>query len=187
MNDKIRNYFPILFVILISLGAIFPLFHSGFFPMHDDTQVARVYEMAKSLRDGMFPVRWVQDLGYGYGYPIFNFYAPLAYYVGGMIALFADALFAAKVMIFFGVVLSGITMYLLGKALWGQWGGIFSAILYVYAPYHAVDLYVRGDIAELWAYVFFPLALLGIWFLYKNILVKGIIVGSLGFAGVILS
>ena len=34
------------------------------FPIHDDTQVARVYEMGKALSDSMFPVRWVEDLGF---------------------------------------------------------------------------------------------------------------------------
>ncbi len=85
--QKIKKYIPFVFIILLSFWAIKPLLNNGFFPMHDDTQVARVYEMKKALADGVFPVRWSQDLGYGYGYPIFNFYAPLAYYVGGYINL----------------------------------------------------------------------------------------------------
>src|SRR3989344_7279249 len=160
----IKNIFPILTVFILSFFSIKPLFVSGFFPMHDDTQVARVYEMGKSLSDGMFPVRWAADLGYGYGYPIFNFYAPLAYYFGGALnALGTDALLSTKIMMIVGIILSGVFMYLLTRELWGKIGGLVSSLFYIYAPYHAVDIYVRGDVAEFWAYAFIFLAFYAIF------------------------
>lgn len=176
----IKNYGLIL-VLLLSFWAIKPFFASGFFPMHDDTQVARVFEMGKMLANGVFPVRWVPDLGYGYGYPIFNFYAPLAYYVGGIFMLVGfDALLATKIMMALGVVLAGVFMYLLTREFFGNLGGIISGLFYVYAPYHAVDIYVRGDVAEFYAYAFIPLMFLGV---YRN----NILIGSIGFAAIILS
>ena len=184
----VKEIIPFLLVVIISFLTILPLFHSGFFSFHDDTQVQRVFEMGKALGDFVFPVRWVSDLGYGYGYPIFNFYAPFAYYIGGFLMLPGfNALIATKVMIGMGMVTSGVCMYFLGKNVWGVWGGAVSGILYVFAPYHALNLYVRGDIAELWAYTFLPLIFLGIFYCYKNELAKGITVGSLGYALVIIS
>src|SRR5687768_13108845 len=73
-NWHYTNILIILLVLLLSLLSILPLFSQGFFPIHDDTQVARVSEMSNALKDGMLPVRWSENLGYGYGYPIFNFY-----------------------------------------------------------------------------------------------------------------
>src|SRR3990167_1349066 len=114
----IKNIFPIFIVLILSFFSIKPLLMSGFFPIHDDTHVARVYEMAKALSDGMFPVRWVSDLGYGYGYPIFNFYSPLPYYVGGFLDLSGlDSLNATKLTMFLGIILSGFSMYLFAKEL----------------------------------------------------------------------
>src|SRR3989304_8222601 len=125
----IKNIFPILIVLILSFFSIKPLLMSGFFPIHDDTQVARVYEMGKALSDGMFPVRWVSDLGYGYGYPIFNFYAPLAYYIGGFFNLIGfDALVATKIMFALGILLSGIFMYFLAREFWGEVGGMVSGL-----------------------------------------------------------
>ncbi len=168
MKNKLLSFLPFYIVVGISLITVLPLFHNGFFPMHDNTQVQRVFEMHKSLKDGMFPVRWVEDLGYGYGYPLFNFYGPLAYYTGGFfVFLFGNSLLATKLMIGLGMIGSGLTMYLLANSLWGRLGGITSSVLYLFAPYHAVDLYVRGDIGELWAYVFFPLAFFGFYKLYQ--------------------
>ncbi|MBI2028371.1 MAG: glycosyltransferase family 39 protein [Candidatus Levybacteria bacterium] len=184
----LKKYFGIFVVLFLSFWAIKPLFIPGFFPMHDDTQVARVFEMGKALRDGMFPVRWVPDLGYGYGYPIFNFYAPLAYYVGGLFTVLGfDALISTKIMMAVGVLLSGIFMYLLAREFWGELGGIVSSLFYIYAPYHALDIYVRGDVAEFWAYAFVPLMFWGFFKVFKEARLKYIVIGSLGYAGVILS
>ncbi len=148
----LKKHYGLFIVLILSFWAIHPLFISGFFPMHDDTQVARVFEMGKMLERGMFPVRWVPDLGYGYGYPIFNFYAPLAYYIGGFFMFLGfDALLATKIMMALGVILAGIFMYLLTREFFGELGGIVAGLFYIYAPYHAVDIYVRGDVAEFWA------------------------------------
>ncbi|MDO8621139.1 MAG: hypothetical protein Q7R31_02570 [Candidatus Levybacteria bacterium] len=164
----LKKHYGLILVLVLSFWAIKPLFAQGFFPMHDNTQVARVFEMGKMLKAGMFPVRWVPDLGYGYGYPIFNFYAPLAYYVGGTFTLMGfDALLATKIMMALGVILSGIFMYLLARNFFGELGGIVSGLFYIYAPYHAVDIYVRGDVAEFWAYAFIPLAFFGFYKVYR--------------------
>ena len=102
------------------------------------------------------------DLGYGFGYPIFNFYDPLPYYIGGLIEMIGlNALLATKLMMVVGIMLSGVSMYLLDKEFWGKAGGILSALFYMYAPYHALDIYVRGDVAEFWAFAFMPLVFLG--------------------------
>src|SRR3989338_1439433 len=176
-----KKYYGLFVVLILSFWAIQPFFISGFFPMHDDAQVARVFEMKKVLQNGVFPVRSVPDLGYGYGYPIFNFYAPLSYYVGSAFMFLGfDALIGTKLMMALGVILAGIFMYFLARKFFGELGGIVSGLFYLYAPFHAVDIYVRGDVAEFWAYAFIPLAFLGI---YK----RNILIGAIGFAAIILS
>ncbi len=180
-----RILFPVVLLIL-SYPLINHLFAPGFFPIHDNTQVQRVFEMAKSLSEGMFPVRWVSDLGYGYGYPIFNFYAPLSYYVGSFFVLSGfDSLFATKLMMALGVLTSGFTMYLLSKTLWGRVGGLISALFYLYAPYHALDIYVRGDISEFWAYAFIPLVFYSLIKTLNNR--RYIVLGAFSYSFVILS
>lgn len=178
----------IFLLLLLSFWTVKPLFNQGFFNVHDNVQVERVFEMGQALKEGQFPVRWVKDLGYGYGYPIFNFYAPLPYYAGGVFNLLGvDALVATKLMFAIGILLAGVAMFFLAREFWGGWGGMLSAVLYTYSPYHALDIYVRGAVDEFWALAFLPLVFLGMHKISKENNRYGVIIGSFGLTGVILS
>lgn len=176
-------------LLLFLLGAILPLLKPGFFSMHDDTQVARVISMSRALSDGQFPVRWVADLGYGFGYPIFNFYGPLPYYFAGIFVLMGvTPLVATKIMFGVGIILLFFTTYILVSIFWGKWAGLISGALALYAPYHAVQIYIRGAVGEFWASAFVPLVVLGfLWSAKADTRVKGIYIGAFGIAMVILS
>jgi uncharacterized membrane protein len=184
----LKNLIPLFFVLLSSVFSIIPFLHFGFFPIHDSTQVQRVFEMTKALTDGMFPVRWVADLGFGYGYPIFSFYAPLSYYLGSIINLLGfDALLATKIMMVLGILIAGVSMYFFAKEIWGKSGAVLSALLYVFVPYHAVDVFVRGDVAEFWAYALIPFIFYGLLGVHKTGKFRFVLIGAFSFAGIIMS
>ncbi len=126
MIKTLKKNWLVLLVVVFCYWAIKPFLSQGFFPMHDDTQVARIGQMFTALSQGQFPVRWVGDLGYGLGYPIFNFYAPLAYYVGAFLALFTSSfLLATKLAFALSLIVGAITAFFLGKELWGKMGADF--------------------------------------------------------------
>ncbi|KKS90498.1 MAG: hypothetical protein UV66_C0003G0011 [Candidatus Woesebacteria bacterium GW2011_GWA1_43_12] len=177
-----RHVFPLLVIFIFAFWAVRSLMVDGYFPMHDDTQVGRIVVMGRALRNGQFPVRWVSDLGYGYGYPIFNFYGPLPYYLGGAFYMLGmSSVVAAKTVFLLGILFAGITMYVLVGSMMGAAAGVLAGVLVIYAPYHAVQVFVRGAMGELWALVFIPLVILGI--MQK----RWAVWGGIGLAGVILS
>lgn len=186
-----KKYFiTTILLIVLFFGSVHPLLGDAYFPMHDDTQVGRVVAMGKALRAGQFPVRWVSDLGYGYGYPIFNFYAPLPYYLGGALyALGLPGVVSTKIMIGIGMIAAGVSIYWLIAGFWGAAAAAVAGLLYVYAPYHAVQLYVRGAVGELWTLVFLPIVVLGALRATENIKLRAwyATMAGLGLAGVILS
>jgi len=156
---KIINlrFFWLILLILIALPTFWRLLGPGYFSMHDDLQIGRLYEMDLCLRDGQIPCRWVPDMGYGYGYPLFNYYPPLPYYLGLVFHLLGFSyIYSIKILFILGLVFSAVFAYLLGKELWGKYGGMVTAAFYLYAPYHAVDVYVRGALNEFWGLVLFP-------------------------------
>jgi len=64
---------------------------------------------------------------------------------------------------------------------------IIAAIFYVYATYHAVDIYVRGDVSEFLAYSFIPLAFYGAFKIFNGKSWTRAIILSIGLCGIILS
>jgi hypothetical protein len=179
--------YPILLFILIIPAFCF-LLKPGYYNMHDDMQMMRQLEMEKCIKDGQIPCRWVPDLGYGYGYPLFNFYPPMPYFVGQIYRTFGlSFVTSAKMIALTQIILSTFFMYLLASAIFGQLGGFISAIFYAYAPYHAVNIYVRGDYNEAWAAVFFPLIFYFSYKLIKDGKLKNIAGLAFGYASLLLS
>lgn len=165
-----KHLLPLILLLLLTIPAFRDTIKEGFFPMHDDLQFTRQLVMDECFKDRQFPCRWSKHLGYGYGFPLFNYYPPLPYYFGQIFRWMGlQYVDVVKVLVILNFIISGFFMYLLANEFWGRWGGLFSGIFYVYAPYHAVDIYARGAMNEAWAIVFFP----GVfWSLYKLITKK---------------
>jgi 6-pyruvoyl-tetrahydropterin synthase related domain len=156
MKKFFLNNWPLILLFVLSSLVIWPLFISGYFSHHDNLQVIRILEMRKCFADLQIPCRWVPDMGFGNGYPLFNFYGPLPYYVGAIVSYILGYIGAAKFLFFLPLVFGAVGMYLLGKELFGKIPGTVSAILYLFAPYRALDSYVRGAIGESFALATVP-------------------------------
>src|SRR5258708_1095337 len=173
--------------VLAVLITMRSLFSSSFFRTHDFTHAARLVEMRTSLLSGEFPVRWSRNFGFGYGMPLFNFYAPLPYYIGQLPLVFGfSPIDATKFLYILNGVLAFIGMYLFTKKLWGKQGGLIAAIAFSFSTYRAVDLFVRGALGEAFAFVLLPFALYGI-LLLRELGKRGWIVTSLSLAAILLS
>ncbi len=176
----------ILFLLLLPVLA--PLFNKGYFPIHDDLQVVRQLEMENCFKDLQIPCRWVNDLGYGYGYPLFVYYPPLPYLLGEIFRVFHFSYIdTVKIVGGLGFVGAAVAMYFLGREVWNEKGGVLASALYLYAPYRAVNFYVRAAVNEFWASVFFPVILLAIYKIIVQKNRKWILGLALGFAGLMLS
>ncbi len=161
-----RKYSIYILLTALSFFAIAPLLQPGFFSIHDDEQVGRLYELDQSLKAGHFPVRISQNLGFGYGYPLFNFYPSFVYYIAEVFVLVGFGYIASiEMMIGLGFLLASFFMYLFSKEYLGKWGGLVAAVAYTYVPYHSVDVYVRGALPEFWSFVFIP----AIFWSYKKL------------------
>lgn len=156
MNFK-KFDFLLGLLIVCSLLVTWPLFLSGYFSHHDDLQVMRIFEMRKCFLDFQIPCRWVPDMGYGNGFPLFNYYSAFPYYIGAIFSLFIGYINAAKILFLIPLILGGISMYLFSRELTSKRAAFFSGLLYVFAPYRALDSYVRGAVAESFALSIIPL------------------------------
>ena len=146
------------FIFLLTIPLFLSLIRPGFFPMQDDLQAFRIFEMGKCFSDFQFPCRWIPDMGYQYGYPQFNFYPPSIYYLGAFLHLIGiQVIDTVKILFILGFLLSSGTMYLLLKELFGKYPAVVGVALYSIVPYKATEVYVRGSLSEFFSFVFFPL------------------------------
>lgn len=114
--------------------------------------------MHREIKELQFPPRWSGFLNHGYGYPLFLFTYPLPYLVGELFHIAGLGVVDTVKLLFIATTFGGaFTMFLFARSLWGSWGGVLSAALYMYAPYSLVNLTKRGSLGELTAFVFYPL------------------------------
>lgn len=185
---KLINIPWLIFALLLIVPATWALFVPGFYGASDDIHIAWLHQMHKTLMMGQVPPRYVPDLSFGFGYPLFNFVFPLPFYVAELFHLLGFSLVdSIKALFFITIPLSGFFMYLLLRQFANQSISLMGAILYIYTPYRAVDLYVRGAIGEIASFVFLPVIILSSVKIDKSKNLGWIGIGAISLASLVLS
>jgi len=144
-----KNIILLILLFLISIFTFYRLCRPGYFSMMDDMHVFRLQQFDQCLKDGQIPCRFIQDGGMGYGYPLFNYYSPLAYGIAEVFHLTGLSLINSLKITFALCHLIGVFgMFFFASLFWGNLGGFISAVIFLLAPYQATDSWVRGAIAE---------------------------------------
>lgn len=156
-----RSIAAALAVLALSLPAILPLTSPEYFRTDDGPlHIYRLVGLADALRQGIVFPRLFPAFAYEYGTPVLNHYGPLAYYVAVLPQLFGASIVACwKWALAFGFVASGGSMYVLARRFVPILPALTAAAAYVYFPYHLMDVYARGALAEHIAWIFPPLIL----------------------------
>jgi len=176
-------------IALIALPVCLALLTSRLPEGHDATEyLPRMVEFHENISNGILLPRWAPDLSHGTGQPLFLFNPPMFYYIAEFWHLlgfdFVKAMNLACISIVFA---SAAGMFLFGRLYFGELGGWLAAAAYLYAPYFATNLYVRSAWAEFAAFPFFAFALYGFGAYAKSGARKYLLIGAVGFAGVLAS
>lgn len=184
------DYYAVALAAL-SLLALGPMLQPGYFwGAHDARHsVYFLFEFDRVFTDGVWYPRWFPDMTYGYGYPLFNIYGPLAFYIGEMFHLVGfDLVTSVKIVFALAWIFSGLAMYGFVKRIFENRDAAFLAgLLYVFMPYHLVDVYVRAALAESVALVFLPLTL---WAFYETLTqknIRSVLFAAFAYAGMVFA
>lgn len=156
MKDVFRKHWTLLFSLGTALITAWVLVLPGYFSHHDDLQTLRVFEMRRCFSDGQIPCRWTPDMGYGFGYPLFNYYNPGIYYIAALFSYFVGYLLSVKLIFAISLIAGPLGVYFFAKKYWGDLSALTASIVFSLAPYRAVDAYVRGALSELFALSLVP-------------------------------
>lgn len=166
-----RLALPLIF--LLSFWAVKSLLVPGFYGASDDLHIAWLHQMDKVIRESQFPPRFIPDLSFGFGYPLFNFVFPLPFYFAEIFHLLGSSLVdSIKIVFLLSIPVSGYFMYKLTREYATSALAIAAGVLYMYTPYRATDIYIRGAIGEIVAFVFLPLIILAIKKLTEEVVRK---------------
>jgi uncharacterized membrane protein len=150
----------LLLTILFSIPLMGPLFMPGYFWNAHDARhnVFFILELDRSIKDGILYPRWSPDFAFGYGYPFFNIYGPFPSYLGEIFHLLGfDIPTSVKIVFGLSILASGLAMFLFLRRMVGSGAAFLGAMVYLYAPYHIFDFYVRAALAEAVSLAFIPL------------------------------
>ena len=182
-REKQRPDWGVLLALALALVAAAPFLTRPGLPHQTDAElhVYRAAELGHALRAGALYPRWAPDFYFGYGYPIFNYYAPLTYYLANLFDLLpgVDIVGGVKAVFVLGFLLASLGAYLLGRELFEPAAGVLAAASFTFAPYVVfIDPHARGDLAEHFAVCLLPLALYFFRRLMSGVGGRGALLGS---------
>ncbi len=159
---KRKLHFLILTTLfLLVLWAGKGIFKYSVASTHDlDHHFVRSLDAIATIREGHFPLRWAGTLNYGCGVPIFNFFYPLVYYLVILLNFIkSDVILSFKLISFASLLIGTLFFYLwMSKETGDKWSSFGGALLYLFAPYRFLLVYVRGS-PEYLAYALVPVVL----------------------------
>ncbi len=179
-------------ISLVALASSLPFFYAanGQMPEAGDLIIhwPRMLAFDEALRSGVWVPRWLGGMNGGYGAATTLFYAPLIYYaLSAAHAVTGDWPMALEAVIALAALGSGATLYTYARTLASRGASGIAALFYVLSPYHLIDLYHRGALAELLAFVWMPLVMLAFARAAERVRARAIACGALALALLVLT
>jgi len=158
-------------VMLLTVFATWPLLRRPGLPTFTDADhhVYRTLEIILAWQQGVPYLHWAPDFYLGQGYPVFNYYSPLTYYLGAAYGWFFGGATAGVKFVLVGAAgLGMLGMYWLVRGQWGDIPGVVGAAAYGLSPYLIyVDPQARGAVPETLAIALAP----WLWWTFSRLLV----------------
>lgn len=161
-NFLLKNWLLIL-ILVLAVPTFWRMLAPGIFSMQD-FHFFRQLEFDRCVKILQLPCRWAPDAGLGYGEPLFNFYGQLPYAIGEIYHLLGGSIISSvKFLFILSLAGSAVSMFFLARRIWkNNFSALISSVVYLYAPYRAVDVWVRGALPETLSFILFPLILLSV-------------------------
>ncbi len=161
-----KHLWFILPLLILGIFAIRTFWGPDFYDGHDaQAHIVRLYQYDQALKDGQFPPRWAGGLLAGRGYPVFIFSYPLPYMIAEALHLLGFNLAVSLKLTFaLAYLASSIGMYFFATRYWqSRRAGFLSALLWSFAPYIFVKIFITASLGVVVSYAFIPLFFLALY------------------------
>lgn len=158
----------LLLIIIFLFGKNLNPFTAHFFRIHDTTQYVRISEFYFNIKNAVIPPRLAPHLSFNMGYPLLNFYAPFSYWFASLFSfLGATAVTAFKLSMLCALLLAFVGSTLFLSRYFSFLPALIGALLYTTSPWIASEIFVRGNMGEMWFIALLPFSLFLITILTK--------------------
>ena len=193
MNRILDKFEPGLLIVFVTTAlAAWPFLSRPSLPTDTDAEIHifRAAQIEKSIVDGVYYPRWAPDFYYGNGYPIFNYYAPLAYHLAAYYSLATGlgVVAGSKFVLVMAAFIGSLGMYLFVANRWGRVEAMVAGVAWCLSPYiFFLEPHARGEIAETLAIGISPV----IFWAFDKVRGHGtkhsVVIAALSLAAVVLS
>jgi hypothetical protein len=154
----------IIAALLLPLITALPTWGNGIAAGADvEVHVHRIHAITLALQHGILYPRWIPYLHLGYGYPIFNFYAPGYAYFTALFELAGLHITNAYNLVqTLAWSFGSVGMYLLARRFLPAPAALLAAALWTYAPSRLYEVWWQGSLAQIVAASFMPYLMLGV-------------------------
>src|SRR5258708_23580772 len=191
----LRRYMSVSFLSVIAMCAILACVLNFDLFTHPDRSITfdgRVHITSISMYHDLlaahqFPIVWVDNWG-NYGYPLGLVSHQVTSYLGGLLQFFVGSPVASYNTLFWlATFFSGVLMYVWLRGHTHVPAAMLGTVLFLFAPYHIQNIYVRGALPEYVSTVFLLLALIGVQRVVMESKFYGYVCITLGIAFLVLS
>jgi len=148
-----------------------------------------------SIGHGWLYPRWIPDGFFGFGAPIFYYYPPLTYYIAAVISFVIQSTNPTLLFYLTGSLATLLSVvgcyYLCLRLSLSKEQSFLAAMIYGFAPYRFLDLFIRNALSELVAMSFIPFLFLGMEIILsadsRRIRIRGIVLTALAWAAIMFT
>lgn len=158
-------------LIALAVFATYPVMSSYISYGQDlNFHLYRIEGIKDGLLSGQFPVRIDPTHNNGYGYVTASVYPSLFLYIPAVLRLMGVSnVIAYKLFLFAINLATAFIMYISAKKITkSTFAGMFASTVYTLSTWRIINLIYRAAIGEALAMVFFPLVILGLYYLLKG-------------------
>lgn len=173
-NFIVANRKHIIYIFLIFVvGSIIsiPLLNNKLNALKDDgiQHIIRINEITECLKN-FESTKISNNLCNGFGYSWDIFYGNFTSIIPGIINIFVGSgINTFKLFLYILLILSGISMYISTYKMFNKHElSIIASVIYMCAPYHLNDMYIRYAVAEFASFIFIPLVFSGLYCILNN-------------------
>lgn len=164
-KEKLNKVLPYFIILIVALLLSVPLMQKGIHTGDDgEFHISRTIGTIEQLKNHESPLivsRFSNKLGFAWNL----FYPPVTTIINVIFALLiGNVVTAMKIYAFITLFVSGIAMYEFVKNLTNnKLAAMFSAIIYMSAPYRMLNIYVRLAVGEMASFMFMPIIFNGLY------------------------